>query len=269
MSKSVKIVIISLMVVILGVLIGVCIKLNSGKTTNNNSTNDNGNQNGNVLDDQNNPTTYDITYVKVDVKNLKVSKKKSDDLTNKIDIIQIFFHDNEILDSGELQIYGKNNNSVPVDYKAELILYDKDGYVIDYISSSKIVLANHEFAISLNLSSTVKYASYALEYEANKVNSEYIMFNDIKHTSAEADDYNNILIKFKNTASEVIDSISFSCLLYKDGELVGASSTFNSGVRPSETAESTCYTSYYKIDFNQYKVILSSAYNYTNETSKW
>lgn len=227
----------------------------------------------------NNDNNETYTYKKFDVSNIDKVLSKEDDLSKNVEIDSIFFNTlkNNYSKYEESYIYGKNNNNVPVEVKIYLDYYDSEGYRIYRDIRSSVVKSNSEFV----LLSTVKddsldYETIKLSYEASNFKSYYTDIN-LKET----DIVSNMLtdktidITINNSSNNEIKNGNSACLYYKNKELVFATNAYFSDIESGTSGKATCFKNKISngelgndeklIDFDDYKVVVFSSYDYDNE----
>lgn len=122
---------------------------------------------------------------------------------------------------------------------------------------------------------SIKYKTTKLFYYSKKVESYYSIINlkDLEINSTLLND-NNIDTYIKNNSNVEIKSAYLGCIYYKEGKRVFASTSFASDIKPNETGKVEFYShklylkpydSSKKIEFDDFKVFLYSAYDYDTE----
>jgi hypothetical protein len=206
----------------------------------------------------------------IDVSKLKEIIEEENDYAKNVQIIKYFYYENSLIkDSGtgkELQVYGKNNNDVAVEIKAELNFYDELGNIVDYKSDRIDVFPGTEFGLSILAYSSKDYYDYSIKYKISPSKSYYIFLDNIETTHKLGN--KSILIDYKNNNEIDVDMLRYTCVLYKNNNVVGVLKTFISAAKVGETSQTTCYNKG-EIEFDNYEVILSESYNYTQESEKW
>jgi len=211
-----------------------------------------------------------------DVSKIEKISNKDNELTKNITIDNIFF--NPYGSMGKYQrakIYGKNNNNIPVEVNVSIEFYDSEGYRIEKESDSLVVFANKDFVLDFYvLDDSLKYSTVKLFYEANNIKSYYTVINEeeIKISSDILSD-KNINIVLENNSDLEIKTGEIACLYYKDDKLVFANNASVFSVGVGEKTSSKCYDSQLnlnndysnlkKIEYDDVKVVLYSAYHYT------
>lgn len=261
-------------IIIIGLIMMFFVGLFVGKNINlkNNKCDKNENVN-NTLDDNKEDGIKNYTH------NLFVPSKvekeiNTTELGKNITINEIFFNPNYNSYSKykKASFYGKNNNSIPVDLKLILEYYDSEGYRIEKNSSSAIIYPGKEFVIDMTIEDdSLNYSKVKLSYEVNQIKSYYKIINEkhIKMTNNLTSDGINILVE--NKYSKKING-NIACLYYKDNKMVFAQQTTVINVEPNLAATANCYehllhlnddySNLKKIEYDDFKVILFSVYNY-------
>lgn len=196
-------------------------------------------------------------------------------LTNGIIINKIFFN---ALDE-KIYIYGENKNSEAVHTILHLEYYDHEGYRIKKNSNDIVVSSDKEFVIDLKLEDdSLKYEKVKLFYEASQLKSYE---TDVSLNEIDVDDYKlndgNIRVILKNNANTNIFSGMVACLYYKNKELIYATNSHISTTNAGEIEEIMCYAhqlilskdynynTLEKIEYDNFKIVLFSAYDYDSE----
>ena len=254
---------------------------NYNAATNNitNTINNTNNTTDNIIDRINQNKK---TYSKFDISKISVSPDNNDALTKKIEIKDMFYDIND----HKLYVYGVNNNSDPTKIYIYLDSYDRDGYRVDRKWEEKDIYANSEFVIDVRIpDDKIEYQSIKLTYKGLKIAS-YNKFPDIKKLDVthSKDEDGNINIVVKNNSNIDIFTSEAACLYYKNNKLVYAQKAHLGGIKPGNTADGICYhhnlnisTEYAEnwassvnytpeyLEYDTYKVVLQSAYDYNND----
>lgn len=197
---------------------------------------------------------------------LSIEKSVENNETNNIQIYNVL---NLINDESEyLQVHIKNNNSMSVKTVFKLSFYDENKVLIDELSATDIVLPNVEFAVNYKISHNENYDSYVLSYSASSIDNIITSIDYINKTNAYVvkEDNGELDILFKNITMNKIDILKYTCILYKDDEVVGAFVTSNNVKIPVEYGDGLkCgIKSFNGLSYDNYKIYLSEAYNFNN-----
>ncbi len=197
---------------------------------------------------------------------LSIEKSVENNETNNIQIYNVL---NLINDESEyLQVHIKNNNSMSVKTVFKLSFYDENKVLIDELSATDIVLPNVEFAVNYKISHNENYDSYVLSYSASSIDNIITSIDYINKTNAYVVKEGNgeLDILFKNITMNKIDILKYTCILYKDDEVVGAFVTSNNVKIPVEYGDGLkCgIKSFNGLSYDNYKIYLSEAYNFNN-----
>lgn len=270
-SKNKIIIIILLLVFCSLLLIGISILIGTKFIKNDKS-------NTEIKDNVNLDNNVDIEYTfNLYDTNMPRKVKDEKDISKNIEIYDIFFNPNSTTGkTKDAYVYGKNNNDISVRVNIEVEYYDAEGYRIDSSSTSTIVSPSSEFVLSSYVKDdSIKYKTTKLFYSSKKVESYYniINLNDLEISSTLLND-NDIETYIKNNSNIEIKSAHLGCIYYKEGEKVFASTGFASDINPNETGKAKFYShklylkpydSSQKIEFDDFKVFLYSAYDYDTE----
>lgn len=197
---------------------------------------------------------------------LSIEKSVENNETNNIQIYNVL---NLINDESEyLQVHIKNNNSMSVKTVFKLSFYNENKVLIDELSATDIVLPNVEFAVNYKISHNENYDSYVLSYSASSIDNIITSIDYINKTNAYVvkEDNGELDILFKNITMNKIDILKYTCILYKDDEVVGAFVTSNNVKIPVEYGDGLkCgIKSFNGLSYDNYKIYLSEAYNFNN-----
>ena len=207
----------------------------------------------------------------------KIEKVANNDneLTKNIVIEEIFFNP-KYIDYGSSRkayIYGKNNNKEAVTVKIIIEYYDSEGYRIERTTNTQVVFAGKEFVIDLYVESdSLDYTNVKLLYETSKMKSYQteVDLNKIEINHYKIAD-ERITVVVKNNSNTKIYFGNLACLYYKDNKLVFAMNSWANTIEPGETKTATFYDHQLnlgpkynekeKIEYDDYKIILYSAYD--------
>ena len=269
-----KIIIISVIIcLIILIVIGLIFLNNKNKETSNNM---NDKPDNNVKLDSDTSKIEEYTF---DLYNTDMPKEAKDDkeLSKNVEIYKIFFNPKSTTGkTKEAYVYGKNNNNTSVKVNIEVEYYDSEGYRVNSDATSRIVMANSEFVLQIYVKDdSLDYKTTKLLYSAKKVESYYTEINidDLEVNDTLLND-GNINVTIKNNSSIVLKSSYLGCIYYKDNKEVFASDGFAFDINPGETGQTQFYNhklflkpydSNQKIEYDNYKVFLYSAYDYDTE----
>ena len=212
---------------------------------------------------------------------ISVTKTGKNELVNNVDIIGIYKHEQKntiISPKTQLQIHAKNNNDVSADVKFEIDYLDADGKIIYYNTRTLLVMPGRDFAIIFDLENKekVKYESYKLNYSTQRKTTGHITFEEItnKDYSVVRTPNGDIELAFTNNADKDINNATFSCFFYKDGKEIAADTMYASGyssdgLHPGEGDIATAHMSFFELEYDDYKIVLSQATNYKEENDNW
>lgn len=111
-----------------------------------------------------------------------------------------------------------------------------------------------------------EYASYKITFVAKK-SYDYVkgFAKKIKVTSNIGSD-GKVMSELVNTADQKVKFISLSCIYYQGEEVVGISSTYSNALEPGASDIVNFMppydSSYNKIEYDNYKVVINYAYSY-------
>lgn len=264
---AVSIILGAILIFILGIGIG-----SNAYFINNKSDEINEKDNDEVLDEKNEDIEYTFDLFKPS--EIKKISNNGNELTKQIAIEEIFFNpQSNVLKTEDAYIYGKNNNSVAVEVNVFLEYYDSEGYRLEKRTSTSVVLPNKEFVLhSYVENDSLKYSSVKLTYEANNIKSYHTVINsnNMSITSNLLND-GNIDIIVENNSNIEMSMGKIACLYYKEGKIVFAQDTSIVSLQAGQKNNADCYAhklylnsaydSQSKIEFDDTKVILFSAYN--------
>ena len=210
--------------------------------------------------------------------NMKKEVKDDKDLSKNITINKVFFNPNSKTGKyRDAYVYGKNNNANAVKVRVEVEYYDAEGYRINSDATEEIVYGGSFFVFGINVrDDSIQYKTLKLLYSAKKVESYYTVIDinkiEIKDTMLNEGNI-NVTIKNHSDVESKINHIA--CVYYKDGKEVFASGGYVSGdIKPGEVGlgtiyEGNLYLKAYdkskKIEYDNYKVFVYSAYDYDSE----
>ena len=235
---------------------------------NNTNSNDNSSQ-----------SNYEIK--KYDFNNFKpetLETKPADDneLTKGIEIKNIYFNPN-YTNIGEYRyanVLGKNKNSEPVHVTIIAEYYDAEGLRIDKRSSTIFVYPDTEFVSQFYVIDDTKYKTAKISYTTSKIKSYETSINakDFEITT-NIDSRKDIYYFITNKSNKKVYSF-ISCIYYKNGKEVFAVSRSFLGIEAAEKKQEN-FDRYnislehdYNadlIEFDDYKVFISGAYNSDDE----
>lgn len=263
--------------IVLGTFLLITLGIIIGKNFNRENTNNTDNDSNNVKLDNDTSKIEEYTFDLYDT-NMQREVKDEKELSKNIEIYKIFFNPKST--SGktkEAYVYGKNNNNTSVKVKAEVEYYDSEGYRLDSDANiGTIVKANSEFVLQIYVKDdSLNYKMTKLLYSAKKVESYY---TEISMDELEVNDtlFNdgNINVTIKNNSSIELKSAYLGCVYYKDGKEVFATDGSTFDIKTGETGQAKFYShklflkpydSSQKIEYDDYKVFLYSAFNYDTE----
>ncbi len=287
--------IIGIVIIVLVVIISLVIGFMIGKSTNkdvngstsalNNNETKNDDEKTNTESEVGKDTTSDsgtektYTYKRFDVSKIEKSLEKQDNLSKNIEVNDIFFN-NLKADYSRFEnvyIYGKNNNAIPVTVLIHIDYYDAEGYRIDRETVDGVIKANSEFVLSSYAKDdSVDYKSIKLTYYATNIKSYY---TDIKLSNKDvvatrlSDDTIDITVHNPSTTNEIkIGQVG--CLYYKNKKLIFAIAAGVTNISKNGYGKTSCYehllnglgnTDKKLIDYDDYRVIAHSAYDYDSE----
>ena len=187
------------------------------------------------------------SYNKFDGSKVEITYGAKEELSKNIEILGYYRNDMKEPDKYErVQIYGRNNNSEPVDLDLALQYYDNTGVRLGEgnDSGNNMVKANSEFVISVDLmDDSENYSSVKLVIEATKkpsyVTDVEIKPEDISLTTLKD---GNIEVYIKNNSGQESMYGNGGFLFYKEGKLVYASSGyFDTHIPVGGTSKGTFY----------------------------
>ena len=175
----------------------------------------------------------------------------------------------------KVAVYGKNNNSEPVDLRLALQFFDKNGTRIDEKIShgNNLVKANSEFVLEIDIKDdSDPYDTMKLICTANKTRSYQtdvpISPDDIK---TEILTNGNVDVTIKNNSDKEVTFGNAGYVFYKDGKVVfAAEGYYDNPIPVGGVSKSTFYGSALtngeygdalkKIEFDEVRFLLFSAY---------
>ena len=226
----------------------------------------------------------EYTFNLFDTKNISKTPVDTSELTNNIEIYDMYFNP-KYQDYGKYRyvyVYGKNNNSQMILLNINFEYYDKEGYRIEKQVASGHVYGNSEFVLDTTvLDDTYDYATVKITYEAKKIKSyeKEVPITSLENTNDKLND-DNIKLTIKNNYNNSSEAkyvfISAACIYYKDGKVVFATNGSVSDIQSGKTGEITFhefklklnsdYNNPQKIEYDDYKTIIYSAY-YSDDTN--
>lgn len=163
-----------------------------------------------------------------------------------------------------LYFFIKNNNKIAVDGKLDIEFYDANGKILgsETIHFSPIASGVEIFDECWDY--PVGFSSYKTFVEVEETDSE-IFYNDIE--VSDNDTGEEIVVQAKNNSNKKIEEITVGIIFYKNGEIVGLDYDYEFDINSGRSA---VYKFYYPfdylkfedIDFDNYKVMLMTAYNF-------
>jgi len=283
-SKKLKIIVIVILILIIISLLIIILLTNKNdkkdtKVTNlNNSVTETEEETKNSESEENNKTSKKevenlISGSKVDTDNLVINPEKSSDLNDNIELIKAMYS----ADNKYIYLLLKNNNSEAVEFKLQLDYYDDENYRIesDTCNFAK-PNANKEFICELSSygHEDLVYSGYKVTYNANKIQSWYKIYDadkiEIKSSVKEEYGSSKIKVNVTNNNSEEVKTIYITCIYYKNNEIVYLKETTVSNLDPGftesiEISNLKDYNTGEMIDYDDYRLVVSSAYTYTGE----
>lgn len=271
-KKNIKNIIIIILIIVISFVSGILCgkKFNNSCSNENNTNNTQNTSNSSTNDTQ--KETYTFNKIKIEASDVKAAE--NNELSNKIEINNVFFNPN-YTDSGKtrpMYLYGKNNNSIPVQVEIIIEYYDKDNVRIDKNTEGTHVYANSEFTAALNyIKDDSQYEKVKLSYTVKKLKSyeTIIPVEKLEITHNKTTD-NNIKGFIKNN-SGMSGYFEVACIYYKDGKVVFANNQTYISLEHDETKDFSFYSYFLKknpaynttekIDFDDYKVFIQSGYN--------
>lgn len=239
----------------------------------NNQTKQPENNNDELFD--NSTDTKKYTFNMFDPSKITKEANNDNELTKGIEIKNIFFNprNSSYGSIRQAYVYGINNNNSAVTVKITIEYYDYEGYRIERKINDQVVSAGKEFVIDLYVEDdSLNYTSVKLFYEAKKIKSyeTEVDLNKIE-TSVNKIDNSKISVMVKNNSDTKVYLVNLTCLYYKDNELVFAVNGKAFGIEYGTIKEvnfyehqlnlSDDYNAKEKIEYDNYKIIISSAYN--------
>ncbi len=166
----------------------------------------------------------------------------------------------EALD-GSLVAIIKNGNDEDVSLEIEAVFYDADENSLGSDSCILSIYKNQEMACEF-YDTPSNYSNYEINITAEE--NYYINYsNQIEITNNDTGE--KIVVQVTNNAGEELESIVVAVVFYKDGKLVGFSSSYDYNLRDGNKSTFNIYYPYDKnyddVSFDEYKVYVS-AYNY-------
>jgi len=210
---------------------------------------------------------------------IEIVANNDSELTKNIVINDIFFktESTELGSYEPVYIYGKNNNSSIVEINLELNYYDKEGYRIERDTTEVVVSSGKEFVGNIIArDDSLEYETIKLMYTVKKLKSykKEINLNEIEYQGEIYSD-GDINVRVKNNSNTEMFFGNFACLYYKDNKIVYATNRTLTGLEPGMTNEvkfyknelylNKDYSNIKKIEYDDYKIILYSAFDSDSE----
>lgn len=161
----------------------------------------------------------------------------------------------------------KNKNKTTIDVVTEVEFYDEDD---KFLGSDKAYLYgfgyNQEAVIRIYNTPT-GYAYYKVYFDVDE--SYYISYvKDMTLTSNNNKADNKIVVQAKNNSDVEIKTVEVVVIFYKNNEVVGYETDYETSISPGRSANLSYYypydSSYDTIDFDDYKLYINEAYIYKN-----
>ena len=219
----------------------------------------------------------EYTYNSFDSSKIEKVASGKEELSKNFEILG--FYRNELKKPGKYErvaVYGKNNNSEPVEVKMYLQYFDANGTRIGETVSSgnNLVKPNTEYVIDIDIKDdSLGYSTMKLVYEINK-NKSYNTDVTIPESDVLVQTLTNgdIDVSIKNNTDKEVTYGNCGYVFYKDGKIVyAASGYYNNPIPVGGTSKSTFYVSSMtngefgdklkKIEFDEVRFLLFSAYN--------
>lgn len=279
-SKLLLIIVICAVVLVVAIVIGVVVIKGNSKSDNKESETKSELKNKESEKEEEKKDKYSdeesYSYDLFDSSKIKVEYGDKEDLAKNIEILG--YYRNDLKKPGKYEkvaIYGKNNNSEPVDLRLALQFFDKNGTRIDEKIShgNNLVKANSEFVLEIDIKDdSDPYDTMKLICTANKTRSYQtdvpISPDDIK---TEILTNGNVDVTIKNNSDKEVTFGNAGYVFYKDGKVVfAAEGYYDNPIPVGGVSKSTFYGSALtngeygdalkKIEFDEVRFLLFSAY---------
>ncbi len=189
-------------------------------------------------------------------------KKEEQEINNK------FQEKDYVLATNDLLIEIKNNASIPANATIKVEFYDENKSLIDVKDTAIIGINIHSTSYAKVSLRNIKYDSYKVTSKLSPAANKNFYNDDIKITSTTKTD-NDIIIQYKNTNDNNLDSLQIGVLFYDDNHKIIA---YNDYFETSISAQATSSTKVYipfdenfkKIQYSKVEVIVLNAIKYNN-----
>lgn len=172
----------------------------------------------------------------------------------------------------DLWVTYQNDNNVNIDLDTKVVFYDASGKILSAASDRDTCIEKGRSCMESYYyprtpdGDKAEYASYKITFVAKK-SSEYTkgFANKIKATSNIGSD-GRIMSEVVNTSNQKVKYITLCCIYYQGDEIVGIESTYSESLEPGASDIVNFMppydSSYDDIAYDNYKVVVNSAYSF-------